>query len=154
MLLTHVQAYSSGDSIHVQATGPAFPTGYTSCNIGSDCAVSAVRNAEANTTRRFPSMRFDSGAQYVLLTINGDTVYCGDAIVCSLGELVRSLGAPSPAYTETDTPKVSTRVTGNVAAAKQPYTEPTPKSDKTEEISKIREEVRSLLNRLDDLLDD
>lgn len=152
MLLTHVQAYTSGDSIHVQATGPAFPTGYTSCNISGDCAVSAVRDTEANTTRRFPSMRPDSGARYVLLTISGDTVYCGDRFVCSLSDLVRALHAPSPAYSEEDADKVSTRVTGNVEAAKQPYTEP--QSKKTADISAIREEVRALLNRLDELLDD
>jgi hypothetical protein len=114
MLLTYVHAYVTGikNQLHMQATGPAFPTGYASGNITTNEAA----YAEIARKQVRGSLRPKSGSKYALLSIEDSTVYTAEDIcVCSVSDLVEALQAPLPAYSESKAAEVSAHVKARVA---------------------------------------
>lgn len=138
MLLTYVQfARNAGSSVHVQASGPAFPKGYASGD------VDLTPEAYATLTAPFiPSMR-GSGRLYTQATVEGTDVKVGGLIACSLLALVTSLRGPSPAYQAGQEAEVAARVATSekVAAAGPPKP---PVEEDTEEDEDEDEEPTTL----------
>ena len=94
MLITYVQAAPNADgSFHIQATGPAFPQGYTSGDL--------TLNEIEKDAVFIPSMR-GSERLYFQLSQN--------EVSRNLVAIVTALHAPRPAYSASDVQAVQTRV--------------------------------------------
>lgn len=131
-LINYVQVYRSGSGLHVQATGPAFPTGYASGHIPNS---TTTINAECDGPkgRKGVSMRPGSGARYLPCTVDGTYICTPNGIaIIAVGALCSILGAPSPAYATSATARVGEQV----ATAVKVGTGPDPAPVKAETCAK------------------
>lgn len=128
MLIQHVQVRTVGDrTLHVQATGPAFPTGYASGDLQvSEAKYNEVIQAQVRDAQG--SLRPGSNARYAVCSVNGEDVGIAESTVklFTVSALVQALNAPSPSYSKSDASTVGELVAQRVKEASTPKTKPAP----------------------------
>lgn len=144
-LIKYAQVYRCGSGLHVQATGPAFPTGYASGSLPSTAAVNAECDSDAG--RKGVSMRPGSGSRYLPCTVTDKGVFTPKgAIVCTIEALVSALNSPSPAYHGSAATSVSesTAQAVKVGTTPDPIAAPAPAKAKVN-VTELATEIAKVL---------
>ena len=145
MLVNYLHIYKDGaNSVHVQATGDQFPTGYASGTLPASTEV--LEECAGPLGKKSPSMRPGSLGRYLPCYIDDGDVYTeGGYAISSVTELVEALHPPSPTYSADMAAQVAECVRRAIAEGTAPEPKPEPAPVAKGVNAKVAEELAAAI---------